>query len=41
MENELPIIVFDIDAEDCIVRAVRGNQTGTYVSSAETVLAGV
>ena len=41
MENELPIIVFDIDAEDGIVKAVRGEQTGTYVCSAETVMAGV
>ena len=41
MENELPIIVFDIDAENGIVKAVRGEQTGTYVSSAETKMAGV
>ena len=41
MENELPIIVFDIDAEDGIGKAVRGEQTGTYVCSAETVMAGV
>ena len=40
MENELPIIVFDIDAEDGIVKAVRGERTGTYVCSAETVMAG-
>ena len=41
MENELPIIVFDIDAKDGIVKAVRGEQTGTYVCSDETVMAGV
>ena len=41
MDHELPIIVSDFDAEDGIVKAVRGEQTGTYVCSAETVMAGV
>jgi uridylate kinase len=41
MENELPIIVFDLAAEDSIVRAVRGERIGTYVGSGQTVLAGV
>ncbi len=41
MENEMPIIVFDLDSERGIIRAVRGEQIGTYVSSEETVLAGV
>ncbi len=41
MENELPIVVFDLAAEDSIVRAVRGERIGTYVGSGQTVLAGV
>ena len=41
MENELPIIVFDLAAENSIVRAVRGERIGTYVGSEQTVLAGV
>jgi len=41
MENELPIIVFDLAGEDSIVRAVRGESTGTLVASEETSLAGV
>jgi uridylate kinase len=31
MENELPIIVFDIGAQDSIVRAVCGERIGSYV----------
>ena len=41
MENELPIIVFDLGGEDSIVRAVRGESIGTRVGSEETALAGV
>jgi uridylate kinase len=41
MENELPIIVFDLAGEDSIVRAVRGESIGTRVGSEETALAGV
>ena len=41
MENNLPIIVFDLGAEDSIVRAVRGERIGTYVGSEQTVQAGV
>jgi uridylate kinase len=41
MENELPIIVFDLAAKDSIVQAVRGESTGTLVTSEETSLAGV
>lgn len=41
MENELPIIVFDLAAEDSIVRAVRGERIGTYIGGGQTVLAGV
>lgn len=41
MENELPIIVFDLDEEGAIGRAVRGERIGTYVGSADTVVAGV
>jgi len=39
MENELPIVVFDVASEDGIVRAVRGEGIGTRVGSAETALA--
>jgi uridylate kinase len=39
MENELPIIVFDIAAPKGIVRAVRGERIGTFVGNRETVLA--
>ena len=41
MENDLPIIVFDLMAEDGVVRAVRGEHIGTYVGSEETTLVGV
>ncbi len=41
MENELPIIVFDLDEEGGIVKAVRGERIGTYLGSEQTVLAGV
>jgi uridylate kinase len=41
MENELPIIVFDLAAPDSIVHAVRGERIGTYVGSEQTILAGV
>jgi uridylate kinase len=33
MENELPIIVFDIGGDESIVRAVRGEAIGTFVGS--------
>ncbi len=38
MENDLPIIVFDLAGEDSVVRAVRGERIGTYVGSEESVL---
>jgi len=41
MENNLPIIVFDLAAEESVVRAVRGERIGTYVGSEQSVLAGV
>jgi len=41
MENDLPIIVFDLAAENSVVRAVRGERIGTYLGSEESVLAGV
>ena len=41
MENDLPIIVFDLLADQNIVRAVRGESIGTYVRSGETMLTGV
>jgi len=39
MENELPIVVFDVGSHDGIVRAVLGEGIGTQVGSTETVLA--
>jgi uridylate kinase len=39
MENELPIVVFDVGSPDGIVRAVSGEGIGTQVGAAETVLA--
>jgi uridylate kinase len=41
MENDLPIIVFDLAAQDSIVRAVRGERIGTYVGSEKSAVAGV
>jgi uridylate kinase len=41
MENELPIIVFDLQGEESILRAVRGEEIGTRVGSQESVLLGV
>ncbi len=41
MENNLPIIVFDLTAENSIVRAVRGERIGSYVGSEKTELVGV
>ena len=41
MENDLPIIVFDLGGEDSIVRAIRGERIGTFVGSEATILAGV
>ena len=32
MENELPIVVFDLDAPENILRAVRGEDVGTMIS---------
>jgi uridylate kinase len=40
MENDLPIVVFDLAADGSIVRAVRGDAGGTLVSHRETVLLG-
>ena len=33
MENNLPIIVFDVDAPDAVYRALQGDHVGTEVSS--------
>ncbi len=41
MENDLPIIVFDLAAENSVVRAVRGEHIGTYLGSEQSVLVGV
>ncbi|MBI2724174.1 MAG: UMP kinase [Chloroflexi bacterium] len=38
MENHLPIVVFDVRAPDGIVRAARGEEIGTRVDAAESVL---
>jgi uridylate kinase len=38
MENNLPIIVFDIAAPDGILQAVGGERIGTIVADRETVL---
>ena len=32
MENDLPIVVFDLDAHENIIRAVRGEEVGTLIS---------
>jgi uridylate kinase len=32
MENDLPIVVFDLDAHENIVKAVRGEDIGTLIS---------
>ncbi|HEY8492038.1 MAG TPA: UMP kinase [Dehalococcoidia bacterium] len=40
MENNLPIIVFDLRAPHSIERALRNEHIGTLVGSQETVLAG-
>ena len=39
MENELPIVVFDVASPDGIVRAAGGERIGTLVGAAQTVLA--
>jgi uridylate kinase len=41
MENDLPIIVFDLCAPDSIVRVVRGEKIGTLVGSEKSALAAV
>ncbi|MBI2761995.1 MAG: UMP kinase [Chloroflexi bacterium] len=40
MENNLPIVVFDLAADGSIIRAVTGESGGTLVSHRETVLLG-
>ncbi|MBF6600392.1 MAG: UMP kinase [Dehalococcoidia bacterium] len=39
MDNDLPILVFDVASPDAIVRAVRGETIGTRVASGKTTLA--
>ena len=39
MDNDLPLIVFDLAAERSIERAVAGEEIGTFVGSAETLMA--
>ncbi|MEX0750278.1 MAG: UMP kinase [Dehalococcoidia bacterium] len=39
MENELPIVVFDVGSAEGIVRAVQGEGIGTQVGATETALA--
>jgi uridylate kinase len=41
MENDLPIIVFDMMAPDSVVRAVRGEPIGTIVGNEQTAAVGV
>jgi uridylate kinase len=36
MENDLPIVVFDLDADENILRAVRGEDVGTVISKEGT-----
>lgn len=36
MENELPIVVFDLDAHENILKAVRGETVGTLISKGGT-----
>jgi uridylate kinase len=38
MENSLPIVVFDVGSPDGIVRAAKGEDIGTQVGAAETVM---
>jgi len=38
MENDLPIVVFDVGLADGIVAAARGDEIGTRVHASETVL---
>lgn len=38
MENNLPIVVFDVGAPDGIARAARGEDIGTTVSAGDTVM---
>lgn len=38
MDNGLPIIVFDVEADDGIVRAVHGDEIGTRVGNVESKL---
>jgi uridylate kinase len=40
MENDLPIVVFDLAGENSVVRAVRGERIGTFVGSEEALLTG-
>jgi uridylate kinase len=36
MENDLPIVVFDLDAHETILKAVRGESVGTLISKGGT-----
>ena len=36
MENDLPIVVFDLDAHENILKAVRGEKVGTLISKGGT-----
>ena len=38
MENELPVVVFDVGSPEGIVRAARGENIGTQIGSADSVL---
>jgi hypothetical protein len=38
MENELPIIVFDVGAQDGIVAAATGEEIGTRVGASDSLI---
>jgi uridylate kinase len=38
LENQIPLLVFDMQQPDSILRAVAGEQVGTFVGAVETVL---
>lgn len=41
MENDLPIIVFDVDTPDNVIRIARGERIGTYLGSEQSLPAKV
>ena len=41
MENDLPIVVFELESEDSIIRVVRGDRIGTLIASEQSLPTGV